>query len=182
MAETYLARLLAYDNWANRGVLAFLGTQPSAVLDATAPGVYGTVRETLQHLLGAEWRYHALLAGQPQSGLPPRAQPPDLEALQSLAHEAARRVDALTASLPDPAAMVQTIDGPGAAASTIVTQLVMHGCEHRGHIATILGANGLTGPELDGWAYGIFAGNDAWLPEWGPEPSPRPEFPRPEWK
>ncbi len=181
MSESYAGRLLSYDNWANRGILAFLRTQPPEVLQATAAGVYGTLGETLQHLLGAELRYHAQINRLPLSTLPPPAQRPALEELQALAKEAAGRVDALKRSLPGPDDMVETVDGPRAA-STIVTQLVMHGCEHRGHIATILGTNGITGPELDGWAYGIFAGNDAWLPEWGPEPAPRPEFPRPEWK
>ena len=48
---TYLLRLIEYDSWANRGLLEFLGGHPDEVLDATAAGVYGSMRETLEHLL-----------------------------------------------------------------------------------------------------------------------------------
>ena len=59
------------------------------------------------------------------------------------------------------------------AAATILTQLVMHGVEHRGHIGTILGANGIEPPDLDAWSHGILAHGDAWPPDWGPEPEGR---------
>ena len=45
---TYLSRLADYNNWANHGLLEFLGKQPPETLDATATGVYGTIRETFE--------------------------------------------------------------------------------------------------------------------------------------
>jgi hypothetical protein len=67
----------------------------------------------------------------------------------------------LLPSLPEPDTMIQLSDGKRAAA-TILTQLVMHGCEHRAQIGTILGANGIEPPDLDSWAHGIFVHGDEW--------------------
>ena len=35
-----------------------------------------------------------------------------------------------------------------------VKQFAHHGSDHRAHVGTILGANGLEAPDLDVWAYG----------------------------
>jgi hypothetical protein len=39
----YLSRLIEYNSWANRGLLAFLAGLPPETLDATTTGVYGTI-------------------------------------------------------------------------------------------------------------------------------------------
>ena len=57
--------------------------------------------------------------------------------------------------------------------ATILTQLVMHGVEHRAHVGTILGANGIEPPDLDSWSHGIRIHGDDWPPDWGPEPAER---------
>jgi uncharacterized damage-inducible protein DinB len=168
----YLDRLLEFDSWANRGLLEFLATQPPEVLDLTTGGVYGTIRETFEHLLTSELGYQRRLAGLPRYDLEARPERPSLAELRTLADEAAASLAALAERVPEPATMLVTGDGLRAAA-TIVTQLVMHGVEHRGHVGTILGANGIEPPDLDSWAHGIFAHGDAWPSDWGPEPSDR---------
>jgi uncharacterized damage-inducible protein DinB len=177
MPDAYLARLLDYNNWANRGVLAFLRAQPPELLDATAVGVFGTVRETLEHVLSSELGYYRHLSrlGRGEFTRPER---PDIDVLDALADEAADNWSRLAGGLPPGDEMLPTRDGPRSAA-TVFTQLLVHGIEHRGHVWTVLSANGIKGLELDGWAHGIFAHGDAWppAPEWGPEPSQRAEFP-----
>jgi hypothetical protein len=68
--------------------------------------------------------------------------------------------------------MIQLRDG-GRVAATMLTQLCVHGCEHRAHVGTILGANGIEPPDLDSWAHGIFVHGDDWPTAWGPEPAER---------
>jgi hypothetical protein len=68
--------------------------------------------------------------------------------------------------------MLPTSSGQRAAA-TILTQLIMHGVEHRAHVGTILGSNGIEPPDLDSWAHGIRVHGDDWPPDWGPEPAQR---------
>ncbi len=167
--STYLGRMIEYNTWANQALLEFLGRMTPATLGTTAPGVYGTIGETLEHLLWSELRYHQHLSPGMSTGLPARAAQPTLGALQQLADESAQKWATLGDSLPEPETMMHLHDGKRSA-GTIVTQYLMHGCEHRVHVGTILGAQGIDPPDLDAWAHGIFVGGDDWPGEWGPEP------------
>jgi uncharacterized damage-inducible protein DinB len=165
---TYLDRLIDYNTWANQGLIDFLGAQPPETLDLTAAGVYGTIRETLEHLLSSEIGYSRRLTPPPLPDVLERPERPDLATLQGLATESAARLVDWVETLPDPATKIETSSGMRAAA-TILTQLVMHGVEHRAHVGTILGANGKEPPDLDSWAHGIWVHGDDWPPDWGPD-------------
>ena len=165
---TYLDRLIDYNNWANQGLLDFLSGMPPETLDLTSGGVYGTIRETFEHLLSSEMGYSRRLAPPPPRDLPERPEHPDLATLVAMQAESAARLTDLVDTLPEPATRIETSSGMRAAA-TILTQLVMHGVEHRGHIGTILGANGIEPPDLDSWAHGIWVHGDDWPPDWGPD-------------
>jgi uncharacterized damage-inducible protein DinB len=169
---TYLDRLIDYNNWANAGLLEFLAGLPEETLEATATGVYGTVAATLEHLFTSELGYQRRLAGLPRYEPPDESGPPDLERLRRLARECATGASQLADRLPEPATMLPTSTGNRAAA-TIVTQLLMHGVEHRAHVGTILGSRGIAPPDLDSWAHGIRVHGDNWPPDWGPEPAER---------
>ena len=170
---TYLSRLADYNNWANHGLLEFLGKQPPETLDATATGVYGTIRETFEHLLTSELGYQRRLASLPRYDLEGRPDRPSLDDLVQLADESAANLVALVEALPEPESMLLTGSGHRAAA-TILTQLIMHGTEHRAHVGTILGSNGIEPPDLDAWAHGIWVHGDDWPEDWGPEPAGTP--------
>lgn len=170
--STYLHRLVEYNSWANGGLLAFFADLPPDTLDLTTSGVYGSVRDTFEHLLTAELGYQRRLAGQPRYDPTDRPERPGLADLQRLAEASAMSLSALVDQLPDPATMRETSSGHRAAA-TILTQLIMHGIEHRTHIGTILGANGIEPPDLDSWAHGIRVHGDDWPADWGPEPAMR---------
>jgi uncharacterized damage-inducible protein DinB len=170
---TYLQGLVDYNNWANQGLLEFLATLPPETLDATAPGVYGTVRETLGHMLTSELNYHRNFAAAPLRERTKQPEHPDVPLLQQMARDSAAFMNGALNSLPNPERMMPLSDGMRAA-TTIITQLVTHAAEHRAHVGTILGAHGIQLPEFDSWAYGIFAGHDAWpTDEWGSEPPDR---------
>jgi uncharacterized damage-inducible protein DinB len=174
--STYLGRLIDYNHWANRGLLEFLGAQPPGTLDLTSGGVYGTIRQTFEHVLTSEMGYRRRLAGLPPYKREDGPEPTALSDLQRLLDESATGLEALVVSLPDPDTRLPTNSGQRAAA-TVFTQLIMHGVEHRAHIGTILGANGIEPPDLDSWSYGIRVHGDDWPPDWGPEPAERPSFP-----
>jgi uncharacterized damage-inducible protein DinB len=179
VSASYLSGLIEYNNWANFGLIDFVGTQPPETLDLTAAGVYGSVRDTLAHVLTGERSYHRHLAGLPRVDRAADPERPDLAWLRQLASESAANLTSLLSTLPDAATMLHTRDGHRAAA-TVMTQLVMHGCEHRAHIGTTLGAHGIVGPELDGWSFGILVSGDDWPSDLGQEPAARPRYPSPE--
>jgi uncharacterized damage-inducible protein DinB len=179
----YLRRLVDYGSWANRGLLDFLAGLPTDALDATTPGVFGSVRDTFRHLLTSEMAYrHRLLGLEPydESDVPER---PDLADLRRLADESATALPDLVDRLPE-ADVMRTTGSGQRAAGTILTQLFLHGVEHRTHINTILGVTGLLGqgeqdpgrpepPDQDAWVHGIFVHDDDWPEDWGPEPAGR---------
>lgn len=149
MAGSYLAYLLDYNAWANATLIEFLEARPE-LFAATAPGVYGTVGETLNHLLDAELSYVARLAGTPR---PDRGSGLDLPALEELAAQLAAASTELLAALPDPDRLSQRSYGKVTAA-TVLAQLVSHGVEHRTQVCTILGALGIEPPDLSSWRFG----------------------------
>ncbi len=169
--DGYLRRFIDYNNWANEGLLAFLAGQPEETLDATTPGVYGSIRETLDHLLIAEDNYFRSLSRQPR--LTQRPERPDLATLVGYARDSAANLESLV--LPPLDERLQFNDGLRSAA-TALTQLFMHGVEHRTQVGTSLGSLGIEPPDLDAWAHGIFQGGDDWPPNWGATPEPRPRF------
>lgn len=163
---SYLGRLIEYDTWATGGLLEFLADQPSGVLDLTTAGVYGSIRETLAHMLSSELSYTRRLVARAAIARPEPMVDPDLTMLRQMATESADTLAALMRSLPEPDLRIQLSDGRRSAA-TMLTQLVMHGVEHRTHVGTILGANGIEPPDLDSWAHGIWAWGDDWPSDWG---------------
>jgi uncharacterized damage-inducible protein DinB len=170
--STYLGRLAGYNNWANRGLLEFLAKRPPETLDMTAAGVYGTIRETFEHLLTSEVGYQSRLAGLPRYEFDGRPERPTIDDLLRLADESAATLVVLVEDLPEPGTKLLTGSGYRAVA-TILTQLITHGAEHRAHVGTILGSNGIEPPDLDSWAHGIWIHGDDWPEDWGPEPPER---------
>ena len=65
MNEVFLD-LYKHNLWANQKLLAACESLPAEVLDADAKGTYGTIRDTLVHLLAAEGRYLSAISGQEQ--------------------------------------------------------------------------------------------------------------------
>lgn len=166
----YLQDLANYNNWANQSLLEFVETQPPETLDLTTPGVYGTVRETLAHVLSGEKYFLDHFTDDSPTPLPDR---PGMALLLNTARDSAARLNRLMQSLPDP----ETTIAAGTdvrAVKTILTQLFTHAVEHRTQVCTILSARGIPLPEFDSWAHGIFAGNNSWPDDiWGPEPPDR---------
>ena len=150
-----MEQLIDYDIWATDRLLHAIEQLSADILEATTPGVYGTVLETMSHVVGAERSYVARLSGLASPGELADLDFPGLRREARTLHAALR---ALAPRLPDPSTISPRRLGPVTAA-TVLTQLVQHGCEHRGQVATILGAHGLEAPRLDGWAHGrVLAG------------------------
>jgi uncharacterized damage-inducible protein DinB len=114
------------------------------VLAATASGTYGTLHETLIHQLDADADYLAWLTGGDYVPLPGPAEPAAVRRYAERAREGWR---AYLASAPDHEREVVKGDR-GAPAWLLVVQAMHHANEHRAHVDTILGANGLPRHQL----------------------------------
>src|SRR5262245_18451424 len=68
-----LTTLFGHNVWANLKLLDFCEHLSDAQLDATAIGCFGSIRDTLQHIVGAEVSYVERVNGK----LPPQPFSPD---------------------------------------------------------------------------------------------------------
>lgn len=150
-----LTTLFGHHRWANLRLLACCAPLSDAQLDATLLGGYGSIRETLQHIVSAEQSYFARIStGQPR-------RPAADEAPLSLAAMAAS-LRITGAGLIEWAGKVQptdavTVDWDGEPRETpkriLLTQAINHATEHRAQVMAILTQLGIEPPELDAWAY-----------------------------
>jgi len=156
--ETIFQEFIRYNNWANQQVIRACQGLSEEQLASTAPGAYGTIRDTLWHIIMAEADYVGRLTG--SSPEPPfrREDRPTLASLLSYAGQVAgAMLDAAQRTPPDHIVHEEedgnTIDYKAVA---LYIQVINHGIEHRTNVTTILSGLGLPAPEVDGWAY-LFA-------------------------
>jgi uncharacterized damage-inducible protein DinB len=161
-ADALLRRAFDHNRWANRRLLEHCTTGPVAAAAGpgenpkawTAPGTYGTIHQTLGHLVAAEQSYlRRLTGGQP---VPP---PGDLPAatMRAILDELDQGWPALLDDPGDPERSIPTRSGDFPA-WVVLCQAVVHGHEHRANICSILGAHGQEPPDLDVWAYAASIG------------------------
>lgn len=166
-ADEMLLTAIRHNCWANERIIEFCERLSPEQLAWTVPGTYGSIHRTLHHVVGAEHRYLLGLTGQ----LPPietggggRAMTADwtapLDELAERARSNLERMERYLASGDDPERRVTRPSGHVAAVKVIVAQLIHHGSDHRAQVGTILGAHGMTLPELnvDVWQYGRSVG------------------------
>ena len=78
--QDHLQTVLGHHTWATLRLIDRCLELPAEQLELSTPGTYGTIRETLTHLVGADARYqHRLETGQPK----PRHEGPS-EALRAV--------------------------------------------------------------------------------------------------
>lgn len=155
LPETTFAELMRYNNWANQQVLEACQNLSEEQLAATLPGGYGTISQTLAHIVRAESAYLQLLTGS-------RPQPPfkweDNPTVAEMKVYATQIGAALIEAIHHigPTDRVEEEDNGHKfyyQACVIFIQIINHGVEHRTNITMILNAGQHTPPGVDGWSY-----------------------------
>jgi uncharacterized damage-inducible protein DinB len=161
-----LLTLYRHKTWATLRLIEYCQGLGDEDLDATIPGTFGTIRETLRHLVGAEQGYHSILTREPfvskeaaQAFVLPDPLPEGPVPLDELAERIRRlgpRWEAMAQDPELPGREVTTRDGWRLPAAVVMAQVIHHADDHRSHILSILGARGipLPGPnDLDVWGH-----------------------------
>jgi uncharacterized damage-inducible protein DinB len=146
-----LLELYRHKTWATRRLIEHCAGLEDGVLDAAIPGTYGTIRDTLRHLVDGDEDYVSMLTGRRWAEPLPDA--PDLGELAERIDRLGPRWEAIAADDDAPTHEAKADDGvrmPGAAP---MAQAIHHADEHRAHVLSTLGALGLSVPRLDVWAY-----------------------------
>ena len=154
-AVDHLRTIVGHHVWATLGLLDRCQQLTPAQLELTAPGTFGSIHATLEHLVRADRGYQRRITGgdrvPPPATLPPvAALRTDMELQGARWRDLLDRVDELDATHPEEPGEYPEVNH---AVGLYLTQAVHHGNDHRTHVCTILGAHGLEVPELSAWEY-----------------------------
>jgi uncharacterized damage-inducible protein DinB len=146
-----------YHLWSTESLIDHLETLPEDRLNEAVPGTYGSIMQTMTHLVDADDRYLQRMVKDPPPDFIERQGVP-LATLSEDMREHAKRwtqmldeLDAgtLSATITYRDDYPDTFDAEG----LLLLQAVHHGNDHRTQVGSALGAMGLEVPDLDVWEY-----------------------------
>lgn len=151
-----LVEFFHYNLWANLTLLDFLSKLSDEQLDVTIDGVYGTLRQTLVHMLASEEGYSGRTSyaeGIPSPRLKDITEFPGFDELKQRAQRSGKAL-IYAAEHDDVHEVLHLDDGTYDAQRIIVLiQAINHGVDHRSQISTMLTQQGIQPPSLDAWSY-----------------------------
>jgi uncharacterized damage-inducible protein DinB len=150
-----LTTLFSHNLWANVRLLERCAELSSEQLDAAIPGTFGSIRDTLQHIVTAEQSYFSRIStGQPYRR-PQGAPPMTLAEMVDAARTSGRGLIEWASEVQ--ATDTVQLDWDGTARevpkTVLLTQVINHATEHRAQIMAIMTQKGVEPPELSSWAY-----------------------------
>ena len=146
----------AHHVWATlRLIDACMALSPNQ-LETAVPGTYGTIVETMRHLVGSDAWYLFRLS---REGTPPiDDEHQSLPKLRAAVVERGAAWTQVLAANPDPDALVMGLAEDGTEVfwptSIRVAQVLHHGTDHRSQICTALTTLGVEPPSIDVWDFG----------------------------
>jgi uncharacterized damage-inducible protein DinB len=150
-----LTTLFSHHLWANLLILERCAELTSDQLDAAISGAFGSIRDTLQHIVTSEQSYFSRIS----TGLP-RRRPEDAPPLtladmvESVRMTGAGFIEWAPKVQADDTVQVDWEGTPRAVPKTIIlAQAINHATEHRAQIMAILTQLGIQPPDLDSWSY-----------------------------
>ena len=166
MRKPILTDAFGHHNWATLQLIDACRALEPAQLETTVPGTFGTIIDTLRHLVGADCGYLSTLS---RGHLPEiEADGWDLERLRARMEANGPEWIALLADAADPDVDVirHRDDGTDSHAPLGVrlAQAVHHGTDHRSQVCTALTTLGVVPPEIDVWDFAAMAGRTTVTP------------------
>jgi uncharacterized damage-inducible protein DinB len=150
-----LITLFAHNTWANLKLLDFCEHLSDQQLDATAIGCFGSIRDTLWHIVGAEVSYVERVNGKlPERPLSPD-QFPSFEMLKDAVRWAGDELLQLALSARKDTSVRQRPPRQlfEYKLASLIVQAISHSTEHRTQISAIITQLGLEPPDMSGWNY-----------------------------
>ena len=161
MSASLLDDAFAHHAWATMRLIdACLQLSPEQ-LETGVPGTYGSIIETMRHLVGGDSDYLSIMTG--DRAYLVDADEMDLPELRAAMENDGVLWSELLAKDLDPDAMVHEVDEDDgyerdATVGVRLAQALHHGSDHRSQICTALTALGVEPPGIDVWNYGVQAG------------------------
>jgi uncharacterized damage-inducible protein DinB len=160
MPSPLLADAFGHHVWATIRVLDACAALDDAQLATTVPGTYGSIIDTLRHLVGADVFYlDVLRGGEPEPFNEARSDIPTMRAVMEAHDPAWQR---LVAGDLDPQTDVVEYEDSGyethAPLGIRLAQALHHGTDHRSQVCTALTALGIEPPAIDVWDFAALDG------------------------
>lgn len=151
-----------HNSWANIRLLEFCRDLDPALLDTSAAGTFGPIKETIAHAVGWEEVLAAAAEGSGAQDPPPRFT--SVDDLLERARWLTERWERLLGAEPHPERLVEfgvTGSRRLIRAGTVFAQVVHHGNHHRSQVCTALATVDIEAPALDAWAYAAWTTDNA---------------------
>lgn len=147
------------NEWANLTLIDACRSLGEEQLNATTEGTYGSIRDTLRHIVSAEGGYASRLGLEPEPRLLRDDPWPGFDALAAMVSAAA---ESFAAAAGEETGRTIRVGGDDARydveAAVVLVQAFHHGTDHRSQICTILTRLGIEPPDLSAWAWGLAVG------------------------
>jgi uncharacterized damage-inducible protein DinB len=145
--------------WATLRLIDSCRTLSPEQMDEPVPGTYGSIMETMRHLVGGDTYYISHLTGDPTRDTDTSDM--NLGELRALMEADERTWIDLVANDPDTDAIVKDVDEGGERDASIglrFAQALHHGTDHRSQVCTALTTLGVEPPVIDVWEFGLQTG------------------------
>lgn len=172
MSTPLLSDAFEHHAWATVRLIDACEALPAERLESAVPGTYGSVLDTLRHLVGADsWYLYRCSGGRTRPIDDDEEAAMDLAALrQAMTRQAAGWRDLIAGEL-DPDAVITTHRDDGsqtqAPLGIRLAQVLHHGTDHRSQVCTALTTLGVEPPLIDVWDFGGDVGRVTEVPPSG---------------
>jgi len=172
MSRPLLSDAFEHHTWATLRLIDACAALPPHRLDTVVPGTYGSILDTLRHLVSADsWYLYRCSGGQGHRIEDDEEAAMDLAALRAaMARQAAGWSDLVAGSV-DPDAVIVTHRDDGsethAPLGIRLAQVLHHGTDHRSQVCTAISSLDVEPPLIDVWDFGNDAGRVTEVPPTG---------------
>jgi len=167
MSRSLLADAFAHHVWATlRLIDTCLALSPEQ-LETRVPGTYGSILDTMRHLVGGDSWYLFDMTGDRARRI--EEDQMDLPELRAAIEDDGTAWLRLLAQDPDPEAVLREVDENDgyerdAPVGIRLAQALHHGTDHRSQICTVLTTLGVEPPAIDVWDFGAQDGRVVEVP------------------
>jgi uncharacterized damage-inducible protein DinB len=153
--HSVLAATFEYNAWANLRLLDYCDGLSDEQLDSSAVGGYGTIRDTLKHMVYAEVDYVTRVNGKEPADPPPWKEFPGFDVLRAGVRWANEELLRLALSAESDTMVVEVFPEGTVKfrLADLMVQAPSHAMEHRTQIASVITVLGMEPPDTSTWAW-----------------------------
>ncbi len=155
MSRSTLDDAFGHHVWATLTLIDTCRSLSPERLETSVPGTYGSILDTMRHLVGADASYLFVTSGGKTERIDERSM--DLAQLRTVMERHAEAWPSVLAQGRDPETVLVRHRDDGSAThaplSIRLAQALHHGTDHRSQICTALTTLGITPPSIDVWDF-----------------------------